>query len=306
MSVTLESFWNRITRDVPTLKEINELQQDVNRVIRDINGAVPGVLDTETPVTQITDSEVLTLTFAAAGKTINDDGLGDFELMGFEAGQKLWFRGTGAVNVSEMTIVSIGNDAATNDQIVVSEAITNDAAILGTLEGFTVLTDYTYDHVNKTLELKAAVKQLIDVMVDDVSMIRKEHDVVYDSDNESAGYYCLLGRSVIKLTPGIFGSEGGKIKVKILEEIAELSTTTFATVIDIPKQYEIMLEQGVLYYLLSRPVHSGTGVTMELRDKSQRQYLQAIGNLSVLETERIVDSENFELEYNYQRQTNAD
>ena len=307
MSVTLESFWNRITRDVPTLHEINELQQDINRVIRDINQKVPGVLDTETPVLQVTDSETLTLTFAAAGKTINDDGLGDFTVdYGFEAGQKIWFRGTGAVNVTEMTIVSIGNDAATNDQIVVSEVITNDAAIEGILEGFTVLTDYSYDHVNKTLELKAAVKQLIDVIVDDVSMIRKEHDVVYDVDNESSGYYCMLGRSMIKLTSGIFGSEGGTIKVKILEEIAEITTATFATVIDIPQQYEIMLEQGVLYYLLSRPAHSGTGVTMELRDKNQRQYLQAIGALSVLETERIVDSENFELEYQYQRQTNAD
>ena len=116
----------------------------------------------------------------------------------------------------------------------------------------------------------------------------------------------MLGRSMIKLTSGIFGSEGGTIKVKILEEIAEITTATFTTVIDIPQQYEIMLEQGVLYYLLSRPAHSGTGVTMELRDKNQRQYLQAIGALSVLETERIVDSENFELEYQYQRQTNAD
>ena len=305
--MTLEGLWNRVVRDIPTLHEINELQQDVNRVIRDINSRVPGVLDTETAVTQITDSESLTLTFAATGKKINDDGLGDFIAdYGFAVGQKIWFRGTGALNVTEMTIVTIQNDAATNDQIVVSEVIVNDASILGILEGFTVLTDYSYDHVNKTVELKAGVKQLIDVIVDDVSMIRKEHDVVYNSDNESLGYYCLLGRSMIKLTPGIFGSEGGKIKVKILEEIAELSTSTFATVIDIPQQYEIMLEQGVLYYLLSRPAHSGTGATMDLRDKNQRQYLQAIGNLMQVETERIVDSENFELEYQYQRQTNAD
>jgi len=300
MSVTLESFWNRITRDVPTLKEINELFQDVNRVIRDINIKIPGITDTETPVTQITDSEALTLTFAAAGKTINDDGLGNFETMGFAAGQKIWFAGTGAINVTEMTIVSIGNDAATNDQIVVSEAITNDAAIEGTLVGFTVLTNYSWDNVNKELELKAAVKQLIDVMVDDVSMIRKEHDVVYDVDNASAGYYCTLGRSKIKLTDAIFGSEGGTIKVKITEDIAEITTTTFATVIDIPQQYEVVLENGVLYYLLSRPKHAGSGTLIDLKKSAQMFYYQALGELDKVEGERIVDEEEYELEYKYQ------
>jgi len=300
MSVTLESFWNRITRDVPTLKEINELFQDVNRVIRDINIKIPGITDTETPVTQITDSEALTLTFAAAGKTINDDGLGNFETMGFAAGQKIWFAGTGAINVTEMTIVSIGNDAATNDQIVVSEAITNDAAIEGTLVGFTVLTNYSWDNVLKELEIKAAMKQLIDVMVDNVSMTRKEHDVVYDVDNASAGYYCTLGRSRIKLTDSIFGSEGSTIKVKITEDIAEITTTTFATVIDIPQQYEVVLENGVLYYLLSRPKHAGSGTLIDLKKSAQMFYYQALGELDKVEGERIVDEEEYELDYKYQ------
>ncbi len=307
MSVTLEGLWNRIVRDVPTLTELNELFQDTNRVIRDINAKVPGVEDTETPVIQITDSESLTLTFAAAGKTINLDNLGDFEVdYGFEAGQKIWFAGTGAINVTEMTIVTIQNDAATNDQIVVSEVIVNDASILGVLEGFTVLTGYSYDHANRTLELKAAVKQLIDVYVDDVSMVRKDHDVVYDVDNATAGYYCMLGRSQVKLTSGIFGSEGGAIKLRILESIAEITTVAYTTVIDIPQQYEVMLENGVLYFLLSRPKHSGTGATMDLRDKNQKQYLQALANLGFIETERIVDSVDYPLEYSYQKQTNAD
>jgi len=308
MSVLLENFWERITRDVPTLHEINELQQDINRVIRDINLKIPGIRDTETPVTQITDSEALTLTFVGgATKTINDDGLGDFTAdYGFVAGQKIWFAGTGAVNVTEMTIVSIQNDAATNDQITVSEAISNDASIAGTLTGFTVLTNYSWDNVNHELELKAAVKQLIDVMVDDVSMVKKEHDVVFDTDNASEGYYCQTGRSRIVLTSAIFGSEGGTIKVKIEEDIAQLTTATFETVIDIPQQYEVMLENGVLYYLLSRPKHAGTGTLMELRDSSQQFYLRALGELGVLEANREVDSEDFELEYQYQTQTNYD
>ena len=304
MSMTFEDFRDRIIRDVPTLTELNELFQDVNRVIREINAKIPGIETTETPVTQITDSEVLTLTFDSAGKTINDDGLGDFEVdYKFAVGQKIWFYGTGVVNVTEMTIASIQNDAATKDQITVSEAISDDASILGTLEGFTVLTGYSWDNVNKEVELKAGVNQLIDVLVDDVSMIKKDHDTVFDTENESEGYYTKIGRSVFKLTSGIFGSENGTIKVKILADIAELTTVTLSTVIDIPKQYEVLMEQGVLYFMLSRPKHAGN---MELRDKMQKFYQQAIFDLTVSEINRDVDSVDYEKEYQYQRPGNRE
>ena len=297
--MTLEGLWNRITRDVTTLTELNELFQDVNRVIRAINGKIPGIEDTETAVLQVTDDESLTLTFVAVGKTINDDGLGDFTAdYGFVAGQKIWFVGTGALNVTEMTIASIGNDAATNDQIVVTETIVNDAAILGTLVGFTVLTGYTWDEVNQELGLKSAVNQLIDIYVDDVQMTKKDHDSVFDSDNADEGYYTKLGRSTVKLTSGIFGSEDGTVKVKILEDIAELTTATFITDIDIPQQYELLLENGVLYYLLSRPKHRQGDD--KLREISQSAYFQSLGALSKLETERDVDSVKYDLEYNYQ------
>ena len=302
MSMTLEGLQNRIIRDVPTFSELNELFQDVNKVIREINAKIPGIETTETAVLQVTDDESLTLSFAAAGKTINDDGLGDFTVdYGFVAGMKIWFAGTGALNVTEMTIVSIGNDAATNDQIVVSEVIVNDAAILGTLNGFTVLSGYTWDEVNQKLEFKAAVNQLIDVFVDDISMTKKDHDTVFDTDNASEPFYTKLGRSVVKLTSGIFGSENGTIKIKGLVDIAELTTVTLATEIDIPQQYEVLMEQGVLYFMLSRPKHGGN---MELRDKMQKFYLQALGDLAVSEINRDVDSTDFEKEYQYQRPGN--
>ena len=295
--MTLEGLQNRIIRDVPTLTELNELFQDVNKVIREINAKIPGIETTETPVTQETDDEALTLTFDAAGKTINDDGLGNFETMGFAADQKIWFYGTGAVNVTEMTIASIQNDAATNDQITVSEVITNDTAIEGTLVGFTVLMGYSWNEANQELELKAAVNQLIDVFVDDVALTKKDHDTVFASANESEAFYTKIGRSVVKLTSGIFGSEDGTIKVKILADIAELTTTTLATVIDIPQQYEVLMEQGVLYFMLSRPKHAGN---MELRDKMQKFYFQALNDLNVLEINRDVDSVNYDKDYKYQ------
>ncbi|NHZ84287.1 MAG: hypothetical protein GWP19_00210 [Planctomycetia bacterium] len=295
--MTLEGLQNRIIRDVPTFSELNELYQDVNKVIREINAKIPGIETTETPVTQETDSESLTLTFASATKTINDKGLGNFTTMGFLAGQKIWFYGDGAVNVTEMTIVSIQNGAATNDQITVSEAITNDVAITGTLEGFTVLTGYSWDNVNKELELKAAVNQLIDVFVDDVALTKKDHDTVFASVNDSEAFYTKIGRSVVKLTDAIFGSEDGTIKVKILADIAELTTTTLATVIDIPQQYEVLMEQGVLYFMLSRPKHAGN---MDLRDKMQKFYFQALNDLNVLEINRDVNSINYDKDYKYQ------
>lgn len=296
--MNLNDLRNRIVHDIPTATEMNELYQDVNRVIREINAKIPGIETTETPVTQITDSEVLTLTFDSAGKTINDDGAGDFEAdYKFAVGQKIWFYGTGAVNVTEMTIASIQNDAATNDQITVTEAISDDASIEGTLEGFTVITGYSWNNVEKELTLKAAVNQLIDIFVNNESLTKKDHDIVFETDNSSELYYTKIGRSVAKLTSGIFGGEDDTIKVKILKDIDELSSAEDTNAFDIPKQYEVLMEQGVLYFMLSRPKHAGN---MELRDKMQNFYLQAIGDLTVSEINRDVDSVDYEQEYNYQ------
>ena len=295
--MTLDDLRNRIIRDVPTLSELNELFQDTNKVIRDINAKIPGIETTERAVLQVTDSEELTLTFASGPKTINDLGLGNFTTKKFAAGQKIWFYGNGAVNVTEMTIVSIQNDAATNDQITVSEAIAGDAAIEGTLEGFTVTSGYSWDNVEKQLELKAGVNQFIDVLVNDEELTRKDHETVFATSNDSEPFYAKIGRSVVKLTGAIFGSEDGTIKVKILADIAELTTTTPATVIDIPQQYEALMEQGVLYFMLSRPKHAGN---MDLRDKMQKFYNQALTDLNVLEYNRDVESVDHPKQYKYQ------
>ncbi len=296
--MTLEGLQNRIIRDVPSLTELNELFQDVNRVIREINAKIPGIETTETAVLQVTDSEVLTLTFDQAGKTINDDGLGDFiDDYKFAVDQKIWFYGDGALNVTEMTIVSIQNDSATNDQIIVSEAIVDDAAIEGTLEGFTVTTGYSWDNVEKQLELKAGVNQFIDILVNDEELTRKDHETVFATANDSEPFYAKIGRSVVRLAGAIFGSEDGTIKVKVLVDIAELTTTTLATVINIPQQYEVLMEQGILYFTLSRPKHAGN---MELRDKMQKFYNQALSDLNVLEINRDVDSVDHPKEYKYQ------
>lgn len=296
--MNLNDLRNRIIHDIPTASELNEYFQDVNRVIREINAKIPGIETTETPVTQITDSEVLTLTFDQAGKTITDDGGGDFiDDYKFAVGQKIWFYVTDALNVTEMTVVSIQTDSSTNDQITVSEAISDDAAIEGTLEGFTVLTGYSWDNVNKELTLKAAVNQLIDIFVNNESLTKKDHDTVFNTANSSELYYTKLGRSVAKLTSGIFGGENDTVKVKILKDIDVLSSAEATTDFDIPQQYEVMMEQGVTYFMLSRPKHAGN---MELRDKMQKYYLQAIGDLVVGEINRDVDSVDYELEYNYQ------
>ena len=88
-----------------------------------------------------------TFTFAAATKTINDDAVGNFTTLGFLAGDKIIFSGTGALNVTELTIVSIQNDAGTLDQITVSEVIVNDASISGTLS--VVPLDITVTYIER-------------------------------------------------------------------------------------------------------------------------------------------------------------
>lgn len=129
------------TPEINRMSAIETLQPTANEVFIHRVGGLLYAFTGSTPVFVFgaAASNSLTLTFAATGKTINDDGTGNFETMGFAVGQKLWFVGGGALNVTEMTIVSIQDDAATNDQITVAEVIVNDASIAGVLEGFTVL-----------------------------------------------------------------------------------------------------------------------------------------------------------------------
>ena len=129
------------TSEINKMSAIETLQPTANEVFIHRTGGSLYALTGSTPIFVFgaAASESLTLTFAATGKTINDDAAGNFVTMGFAVGQKLWFVGGGALNVTEMTIVSIQDDAATNDQITVAETIVNDAAIAGVLEGFTVL-----------------------------------------------------------------------------------------------------------------------------------------------------------------------
>ena len=309
--MTLESLWNRTTRDVPTLTELNELQQDTNRVIRDINMKIHGITDTETAVEQATDDLELQLTFLNATKEVFDVAVGNFETMGFVVGQTVFFSGTGALNVTGLTITAIQNKFSINDSMIFSETVQDDALIDGTLVGFTVLTGYSWDEVNQELELKSGVKQLMDVFVNDVALTKKEHDVVYHADNADEAFYTQLGRSTIKLAASYFGAEDGTIKVKILEMLTELTTSTYTTVIDIPLQYETLLEQGVLYYLLSRPKHAGTGtamqgVTADLKKSASAFYFSAIGDLERVEIERESDTNRYDFDYKYQENPRAD
>jgi len=129
---------NQSLNKISALETLQPSMYDV--FIRRAGGTLYGVNgSTPTFVFGAAASESLTLTFAVAGSTINDDAAGNFATMGFAVGQKLWFVGVGALNVTELTIVSIQDDAGTNDQITVSETILADAAISGVLEGFTVL-----------------------------------------------------------------------------------------------------------------------------------------------------------------------
>ncbi len=151
------------TSELNKISAIETLQPTANEVFIYRAGGSLYALTGSTPIFVFgaAASESLTLTFAATGKTINDGAAGNFVTMGFAVGQKLWFVGGGALNVTEMTIVSIQDDAATNDQITVAETILDDVAIAGVLEGFTVLNmeyieDISDENWTDTTDLQAA------------------------------------------------------------------------------------------------------------------------------------------------------
>jgi len=94
MSMTLSEVKQFVKAEIPAQKR--QIYRTINRAIRRINSAFIGYQQTEKPLVIDVIETGLTLTFAAAGKTINDDAIGNFETMGFVAGQKIWF-GSGAL-----------------------------------------------------------------------------------------------------------------------------------------------------------------------------------------------------------------
>ena len=257
----IQNVFSNSVQFIPKLSKHMDAVIAIQRVIKAINGRHRGIRDTKKIITAVVPY-VSTFTFAAAGKTINDDLLGNFTTLGFTAGDKLWFSGDGALNIIEMTIVSIQNDAATNDQITVSEVIVNDAAISGTLAGFTLLSGYSYNHLTGEIELSTTVKETIEIFSDGYELDVKDYDNV--NIEQQLLTYASISRRKFIISPDIYGTD---IEILAWFDLPNISATVQGTLVDVPIDYEDIIQDGVIYYLTSMPQYKDEFLNGESKEK---------------------------------------
>jgi len=259
--MTINDVFSNAAHQIAKLSRHRDVVIGIQRTIKLINNRHKGLRDTKKIITAV-DAYTGTFTFAAAGKTINDDGLGNFTTLGFTAGDEIWFSGTGALNIIKMTIVSIQNDAATNDQITVSEVIVNDSAISGVLAGFTLLSEVSYNHLTGDITMGDDIKESQEIFADD-----SELDVV-DLDQLAADAtletYTPLGRRKFRISSDVLGSD---ISVMGWYDITNISASTRTTVIDVPSDYEEIIQEGVIYFLTSMPQYKDEFINKEAKEK---------------------------------------
>ena len=246
---------------IPKLSKHRDVVIGIQRTIQAINGRHRGIRDTKKIITAV-EAYGSTFTFTAIGKTIDDDLLGDFTALGFTAGDKIWFSGTDALNITELTISSIGNNAATNDQIVVDEVIVGDAAISGTLVGFTLLSGYSYNHLTGEIDMPATVKETVEIFSDG-----NELDVVDYDDLNNSKYlltYAPTGRHKFIISPDIYGTD---IEILAWFDLTNITATAQSTTIDVPVDYESIIQDGVIYYLTSMPTYKDEFLNKDTKER---------------------------------------
>lgn len=252
MSMTLSEVKQLVKAEIPAQKR--QIYRAINRSIRRINSAFIGYQQTEKPVV-IEALETLTLTFNETGNLIDGGASVNFVTLGFAAGQKIWWAATAGdeENSTEMTIASIGDDAGTNDRIVVTEVISDDASAAGILTGFTVDSDYTWDYVDKELTLPTYARELAEVLENDVKLVPKDLEYISDDDFDDEQVYCPLSDNVLKFPSWLMEAEDDYCTVEILRNIDVITTDTDATVIGIRTRMENMFIAAVFFDLYSSP-----------------------------------------------------
>ena len=252
MSMTLSEVKRLVKAEIPAQKR--QIYRAINRSIRRINSAFIGYQQTEKPVV-IEALETLTLTFNETGNLIDGGASVNFVTLGFAAGQKIWWAATAGdeENSTEMTIASIGDDAGTNDRIVVTEVISDDASAAGILTGFTVDSDYTWDYVDKELTLPTYARELAEVLENDVKLVPRDLEYISDDDFDDEQVYCPLSDNVLKFPSWLMEAEDDYCTVEILRNIDVITTDTDATVIGIRTRMENMFIAAVFFDLYSSP-----------------------------------------------------
>lgn len=259
--MNIQDVFNNALHVIPSLERHKDVVIGIQRVIKTINSRHRGLRDTKKIITAI-DVIAGTFTFAATGNKINDDAAGDFvDDYGLTAGDKIWFSGPDALNITELTIESIQNDAATNDQITVSETMVNDTSIIGVLAGFTLLTGYSYNHLTGVIELPNTVKEIVEIFKDGEELKAVDYD-----DLNNGTYlktFASIGRRKFVISSDIYGTD---IEILAWFDIENISITTQLTVIDVPVDYEDIIQDGVIYYLTSMPSYKNEFLNKESKE----------------------------------------
>lgn len=290
--MTLLEINQLVKSEIPA--QLRQIYRAVNRAIRRINSAFIGYQSTEEPVSIDVIETGLTLSFTTGVKSIVDDGGGNFVTMGFAAGQKIWFAGTGALNVTEMTIVSISDDAFTNDKIVVSEDIDTDLHIAGTLSGFTVDSDYTWDYVNKELTLPTYVREINEVYVNEEKLLPRDLEYISNTDYNDELVYSPISDNVIKLPSWLMDTEDDNMSIEIMRNLAVITSDSDSTDVGIRTRMENMFIAAVFFDLYSSPEFKDTDLaTINFND-----FNQSVANYNQEEIRRL-PTKLRELRYKY-------
>jgi len=294
MSMTFLEIKQLVKAEVSVDKR--KIYRAINRAIRRINGMFIGYLDTERAITVGNIESSLTLTFAASGKTITDDDGGSFVTMGFAAGDKIYFAGdsAGALNVTEMTIASFTTVAATNDTIVVTETIVNDAAIAGTLGVFTVDSNYTWNFDSKKLTVPNYVKEVTEVFENTVQLVPRDLEYVSDTDYDDETCYAMISDNVIKFPSWLMEAEDDYADIEMIRNIPLITTDTDVTVVYVQSRMENMLLAGIFFDIYS----SKDEKDVDLAKINFDDFNNSISNYNAEEVRRVPTKQR-ELKYKY-------
>jgi len=245
MSITVNDIARVVQGEIPCQKR--ELFRAINRCLRDINTRLEsGILDTHLVfTTNGVMSTAKSLTFAAAGKTITKAANGSaFGSLGFTVGDKLWAVGaTETLNIGELTITNVADNVLT-----VSESLKNETATC-TLISYYIENGYSFNNTTRILTLKDQVKSILEVYENYTELENNTYEYVTDSNNSDELAYHYYSRNSIYLPTWLMNAKDDACQIKIMRDLAEITSDDGATVIDIPPQLKNTLINGCLFYL---------------------------------------------------------
>jgi hypothetical protein len=245
MSITLNDIAQPIQGEIPCSKR--DIFRAVNRVLRDINSKLNGgILHSEVGLTTHGVMDSLALTFNSGAKTITR-GSGSFITDGFVAGDTLWVIGMAdAANIVELTIAAGGVATLV---LTVTNTIVTEGPTACTAFSYVKTTGYGYDPNTCLLTLPDKCKQLLEVFENDDELENQTFEYVTDTSNDSEKVFHTYSHSQLLLPTWLMDASNDELTVKMLRDLAAITSDDSTTTIDVPQQMKQALINGCLFYL---------------------------------------------------------